>query len=226
MRKFISLILFTAFVSASAVDVCAVYFTDISGHWGEPYIEATADKGAIVGFPNGTFRPEVTISKGQFVSVVSNLYSLGSTVSPTGHWASDHFRKVRAMQAIPPAWNNQTSLDGPITREDAAYIFVTLGNFPSGDTGDTEGLNTFNDIEQAAEYARGAISVLSGNNVLTGMGNGMFEPKAVLTRAQVCVIITKIIEFQEGAIPDQNGSDDTPQAEAILGFIYAGINYV
>ena len=196
MKRALCLLLVTIFIAASANSVSAAFFMDISGHWGEFYIDSAAETGVIVGFPNGAFKPEATLTKGQFLSVASNLYKLGSTVSPAGHWASDHYRKAFAKQAIPPTWNNRTNLDSPVTREDMAFIVAKLGNFIYEDSPVSDGQNMFSDSNSIAEYAMDAVIALTGSMILTGMGNGKFEPKSALTRVQACVIATKILEFQ------------------------------
>lgn len=44
--------------------VYASYFTDIAGHWAEEYINAIHEEGAVNGYPDGTFRPDGSLTIG------------------------------------------------------------------------------------------------------------------------------------------------------------------
>lgn len=44
-------------------------FTDISGHWGEEYIAALADKGLVDGMGDGKFAPDGTVTRAEFLKM-------------------------------------------------------------------------------------------------------------------------------------------------------------
>lgn len=44
-------------------------FTDIDGHWAETYIKALSDKGVIEGDGSGKFKPEDTVTRGEFLKM-------------------------------------------------------------------------------------------------------------------------------------------------------------
>ncbi len=45
-------------------------FTDIASHWGRQWINMAAREGTINGYPDGTFRPNNTVTRGQFSQMV------------------------------------------------------------------------------------------------------------------------------------------------------------
>ena len=53
---------------------------------------------------------------------------------------------------------------------------------------------TFSDYVDVSEYAKEAVSVLYGNGIVNGTGNGSFLPKANATRAEASVIIYRCME--------------------------------
>jgi len=62
--------------SSSLVD-----FTDVNGeHWATPYISTVAENGWVLGYTDGTFRPENRVSRAEFI-IVMNLI-LGRHVNP------------------------------------------------------------------------------------------------------------------------------------------------
>ncbi|MDE6107205.1 MAG: S-layer homology domain-containing protein, partial [Oscillospiraceae bacterium] len=47
------------------------YFSDISGHWAEEYINRAAQVGWIKGYPDGSFRPDNNITRAEVISLVN-----------------------------------------------------------------------------------------------------------------------------------------------------------
>lgn len=64
-------------------------FSDIQGHWAQTEIEAAMDQGWVNGYPDGTFRPDGTITQAEFVKMLLAATHLtpGST---TIDWMRDH----------------------------------------------------------------------------------------------------------------------------------------
>ncbi len=44
---------------------------DIKGHWAEAAIQQLVDLGAVSGLPDGTFRPDLTVTRAEFVTMVN-----------------------------------------------------------------------------------------------------------------------------------------------------------
>lgn len=52
-------------------------FKDIKGHWAEKYISHDATRGWILGFADGTFRPDQNISRAQTVAMINRILERG-----------------------------------------------------------------------------------------------------------------------------------------------------
>ena len=72
-----------------------VEFTDTAEHWAQPYIAALAEKDMIAGYSDGTFRPDLPITRAEAVAVInravtrnhaSDLVIQFKDVTPE-HWA-------------------------------------------------------------------------------------------------------------------------------------------
>lgn len=48
-------------------------FNDIANHWARDYINSAAEKGWIKGYEDGSFRPDQSITRAEFVTMVNNL---------------------------------------------------------------------------------------------------------------------------------------------------------
>lgn len=95
MKKQMSIILiFTLIFSLlTFIPVFAVDFSDLQGHWGLSYISTLVNDGTINGYPDGTFRPENTVSRAEFVKMIGKGNDK-STVEyidvPQDHWGYDY----------------------------------------------------------------------------------------------------------------------------------------
>lgn len=52
-------------------------FPDITGHWAETYIRHAADRGWVVGYPDGTFRPAQSITRAETVTMINRVLERG-----------------------------------------------------------------------------------------------------------------------------------------------------
>ncbi len=48
-------------------------FSDLAGHWAEPYIASAVEKGWVNGYPDGSFKPEQYITRAEFATLVNNV---------------------------------------------------------------------------------------------------------------------------------------------------------
>src|SRR5690606_15830694 len=56
-----------------------VEFNDIAKHWAEDGIMRAADHDLIHGFPDGTFRPNESVTRAQFATMLANTLGMGAT---------------------------------------------------------------------------------------------------------------------------------------------------
>ena len=69
MKKIMALVL--AVVMLCSVTAFAHPFKDVTGHWSETEIEEAYTGGSINGDPDGRFRPDDKISRGEFVKMLN-----------------------------------------------------------------------------------------------------------------------------------------------------------
>ena len=51
----------------------------------------------------------------------------------------------------------------------------------------------FTDFEEVSDYAKEAVSMLAGEGIINGMGDGSFAPKKETTRAQAAKLMYAVI---------------------------------
>nr|ALT22088.1 CamA [Anabaena sp. XPORK15F] len=78
--------------------------TDIQNHWAKPFIEALASRRILNGYPDGTFRPNNAVTRGEFAAIISAVftqpikrqYIYFADVSDS-YWAKNGIKKAYEM---------------------------------------------------------------------------------------------------------------------------------
>src|SRR5660397_83670 len=107
-RVIISLLLIlTMTTQVFAASTEKIEFPDIKGHWAEAYINEFKDHGIIKGYPDGTFRPDINISRAEFASLLFHLLKIEK---PKNHdlifdafedsWAKDYLEALADNEII------------------------------------------------------------------------------------------------------------------------------
>ncbi len=174
-------------------------FSDISGHWAEPYIAEMYEQGIVSGTGAGKFSPENDIRRADFMVMLYR--AAGSPAAEDGD--DEGFADVQddAYYAEAVKWAKSLGIakgDGTnfrpmasMTREDA---FCFLDRYleeagiqltePSG-----EELNAFSDGGEVSEYAKESVAALTAAGIVNGSG-GKIRPQGMLTRAEMCKILS------------------------------------
>ena len=73
MKRILSFILIAAMLLSIVPTVFAAEFSDFnSSHWAYEYVTALVNDGTINGYADGTFRPEGTVTRAEFVKMIGN----------------------------------------------------------------------------------------------------------------------------------------------------------
>lgn len=119
--KVVSVIL-TLVITASCMTAPAFAssFSDLNGHWGYDYVMTLVNDGTVNGYPDGTFRPDGTVTRAEFVKLIGKtdvLYE-GIYSDIQGHWGYDYI-----MYSGLEGYEDGTfKPDTPITRNDCVNL--------------------------------------------------------------------------------------------------------
>lgn len=197
-KKILSLVLCLVMVFALAVPAFAangLKFSDVpDGYWAKDAIYLVAEAGIVGGFNDGTFRPESNITREQFAKVVANF--MGYTekaelsfkdVNPAGALAPYIAMCVKA--GVIGGYEDGTFRPkANITREAAATMLCRAFKL------DTTGLvPTFTDSAKIADVFKPSVAAMNLTEVIAGYPTGDFRPKNNLTRAQMMVMISRLL---------------------------------
>ena len=166
-------------------------FSDTAGHWAEDYIARMKEHGAVNGLPDGSFLPDASVTRAEFVKMLGGLLGVEEQ-------SGSQFEDVTAMDwyfgAVYGAWNRklvqgtsetQFSPEAQITREDAAVMIWRA--WPTDQAGGSE----FADRGQISDYAVKAIDALTFVGILTGYEDQTIRPQTALSRGEAAAILSR-----------------------------------
>ena len=174
-----------------------IAFSDVSSnYWAAQFIQQLSQLGVIVGFPDGSFRPEEPVTRAQFAAMVDKAFqksqqrqAIAFTDVPSNYWASSAIGKAYSIGFLAGYPGNRFGPNQAIPRQ---QVLVSLANglgYTSG--GNTENtLRYFNDVSNIASYARSPIAAATEKQIVVNYPNvKSLNPTATATRAQVAAFI-------------------------------------
>ena len=174
---------------------------DAAGNWAEAAILRLASLGAVSGFEDGTFRPDLAVTRAQFAKfIVKSLGIAEASSLPPG---------IKDAAAV-PAWavpfvgacvrdHILTGSDGfvrpndTITRAEAAAMIVRALKL-SLDAGGSLG---FADAAAVPGWATAYVGEAVAHGLITGLPGNVFDPFGKLTRAQAVTILARALDLEE-----------------------------
>ena len=185
MKKFLAFTLILMTVLSATV-VSAASFTDIaSGHWAFPAVSELVGKGTIGGYSDGSFRPDNTVTRAEFVKMVGegtkkreNDYA---DVAKS-HWAY----KYIITSGMKSDDRNNFNPDTPIKRRDTIELLYRR-------FGKKGAVAPQFVINEAGKYAidKDAIAWIYGYGILIGDDGLNLRLNDTLTRAEAAALIVK-----------------------------------
>ena len=171
---------------------------DISGHWAESDIEGWLERGWISGYEGGTFRPDHSVTRAEFIVFVDRAYEVPESGEVPGFddvarddWFFDAVANAVSAGIITGRDEATFAPQAPITRQEAAVILNRLLNL-----GTVEDASRFPDQADIAPWAEAAVNAVAGAEIVTGYPeDGTFRPLRPITRAETVVILNRGLDF-------------------------------
>lgn len=171
-------------------------FNDLqSVEWAKPHIERLYEKGVISGRGDGSFAPQDTVTREEFVAMIVRMFGLsaakdnaGFTDVPADSWSRDAISAAVENGVVSGVTETEFGFGSPVTRQDCAVICARIlqnyNKFPQKVSS-----GKFADDETIADYARDAVYAMKEMGVLNGMDGNSFQPNSTCTRAMAAKMI-------------------------------------
>ncbi len=181
--------------------------TDINdAAWAAESIKYLFDKKIVSGYADGSFGPNKSITREEFVTMIANAFNLSDDEAKaefsdvdTGAWYYKFLASAYAKGIISGLDDEHFGVGSFITREQMCAILYRTIEKCNLKTKQILSENEFADDNEISEYAKKAVSYLYMLKVISGMGDNMFEPNGNVTRAMACKVIYETLMNNEEA---------------------------
>ncbi|WP_072335304.1 S-layer homology domain-containing protein [Paenibacillus sp. cl123] len=191
----------TTHFSTFAVAYKVPDFRDLNGYeWARKPVEVLAAKGIVQGAAPELFRPERSITRAEFVTLLVRTLELAASPEESSFedvLPSDYYYEpVEAAKRLGIAQGTAAGRfepDRPVTRQEmmtlAARALAAAGKLTL--SADTSGLARFLDGQEAAPYARESIAALVRQGLIEG-ADGRLQLQQSSTRAETAVLMYRL----------------------------------
>ncbi|HZJ76516.1 MAG TPA: S-layer homology domain-containing protein, partial [Oscillospiraceae bacterium] len=172
----------------------AVKLKDIKGHWAEEYIAEMVENEILTGYPDGTFRPDTTVTRAEFVTILVKAFELEQKFDKVfedtrTHWARAHISTTAAYEIITGYNENQFGPNDTITREQMAKMVAVIAKLDV-----SQNAKSFIDWNEISDWAKGHVSATVEHHIINGFPDNTFRPKAGATRAEAVKVISEALK--------------------------------
>jgi hypothetical protein len=176
-----------------------VSLSDISGHWAEAGIKLAVSDGIVSGYPDGTFRPNHTVTRAEFAVMLMNAWKPqdeGVELTFTdktmiGVWAQKAIAQAVQAGIISGYVDGTFGPNAEVTRAEMAVMIA----FALGQSSEANVIATgFSDDEDIPVWAKGSVAYLRQAGIMIGKGDQLFGPQDHVTRAEAVTVILNMLK--------------------------------
>ena len=218
--QYLSLLLFLTYllnicvpcilVRAEAMSTPVSSFSDITGHWAEKGIKAWTAHGLAGGYPDGTFRPDSSITRAEFLTLLNRAFgytemTVGQAIDPVPYcdvteidWYAGEIAKAAGVGYLGGYPDSTIRPQNSITRQEVAVFFARIlpvaiesSEVDNLYLNNDNVLKDFTDEVQIPEWSREAIAMAVSGGYMNGYPDGNFRSAKAITRAEAITVLER-----------------------------------
>ena len=183
----------------STQNINLVKFSDTNGHWAESEINKFSSLGYIGGYEDGSFKPNNSITRAEFVKILDNAFGLtessGRVFSDTqDHWAQKYIDIAVTNEVCKGKSDTHFEPDCPITREEAAVMISNYDKLKNNNSNYI--IKEFSDKDDVSEWAKDGVDYVVEKGYMNGYTDNIFKPKSNITRAEAVSTLSRVNEAE------------------------------
>ena len=185
-------------------------FPDVKNHWARKFIEALATRRILNGYPDGSFRPNHSVTRAEFAAIITSTFHqipkkreyIPFVDVPANHWAFSAIQKSYETVFITGFPNRLFRPKNRITRANALVSIISGLGFTS--SVDSDLLNRlpefYRDYNQIPDYAKIAMAISTKAGLVASYpDNKLLNPTLAATRADIAVFVYQALVHLEQA---------------------------
>ncbi|MDY6783646.1 MAG: DUF3370 family protein [Cyanobacteriota bacterium] len=200
-----------AIACASWVPMAALAFPDAETHWGKECISALGDRQLVTGYPDGTFRPDGTLTRAEFAVLMLNAFpnapiKRGKVTFrdvPATHWANKAIQDAYQRAFFTGYPNRIFRPQQAIPRVQAIAVLSDALNGTAPSNANAIVRDYYRDAAKIPNYATGAIAAASLNSLVVNYPQvQQLEPNRSATRGEIAALLCRASSLY--AVPPEN----------------------
>ena len=236
MKKIVTLLLIISIMltqlAYATESIVTPKFSDLNeSNWAYEGIIKLVDKGIIVGYPDGTFKPEGNITRAELVKIVNMVFeytqkqeATNFTDVKTEDWFYENVLIAQNQGYIVGYPDGTFKPEGLITREEFCKILDVINSF-------VELPFSAAPVDEVSTWAVEYVNRVISNRIMTLDDNNNFRATEKATRAEVCealakFIIEDVVEPSPGISSGSSGSSGSDNDEITQEELYETMDRV
>ncbi|MBK4730907.1 WG repeat-containing protein [Oxynema sp. CENA135] len=185
----------------------ALGFTDTGGLWNRPCVDRLFDRGFVSGYPDGSFRPNATVTRTEFAVLMLNTFPNIPRVRgpvnfndvPSRYWGYNAIREASARAFFAGYPDGTFRPQQAIPRVQAIAIVANALGLIVPDENPAEILQqSFRDADRVPDYAKQAIAAGTlGGLAVNYPDVDRLRPNDNATRAEVAALLCQALGFDD-----------------------------
>lgn len=192
-------------------------FPDILNHWARFDITRLARKDIVEGFEDATFRPDIHITRAEFITTIARVISGKLNLEnkdiegldldtfclcEQDHWAFPYIAYLRNL-GILPYHDCQLIIDEFCPRAEVCTLLWRAAGMPgavdtaSDATAEAQPQQYLEEFESLDSESRKAVLWCIANGLLQGYGDGTLRLNQSITRAEAATIILRLLNMEQ-----------------------------
>ncbi|CAM4226214.1 uncharacterized protein YjdB [Paenibacillus endophyticus] len=175
-----------------------VDLSDITDHWARAAISKSVELGFVNGYENGTFKPNATITRGEYATMLARALKLElgdsgfsfADQDQTPIWAQPFIQAIADAGFISGYEDGSFRTNNGVTRSELVVILVRAMGLEINPNASL----AFDDAEQIPEWAKPYVATAAEAGFIKGYGNGKFNPNGTSTRAEAVTLILAMLD--------------------------------
>lgn len=173
-----------------------IQFSDVTHHWNKDTINLFVKIGVVNGYEDGSFRPDSSITRAEFATIIAKLFNLQSDSTASvlsdvnNYWAKQAIIALASKGIIDGYEDGTFKPDKTITRAEIIAVMSRLVDLNGANKGNA---GTFTDI--AGTWNAVQIEAAAKAGIVEGRAANTFAPDASSTKAESLAIILRTLEL-------------------------------
>ncbi|MEA5505102.1 family 10 glycosylhydrolase [Halotia wernerae UHCC 0503] len=180
-------------------------FSDVQNHWASLFIEALAVRRILNGYPNGTFRPDNSVTRAEFAAIIGAVFTVPPKRQyvpfidvPANHWAISAIQKVYETGFLIGYPDQRFRPNDRISRGDVLVAIVNGLEMAAKVEADLLSAlpQIYQDAAKIANYGKNQAAIATRAGLVASYPNlKLLNPTVAATRADVAVMVYQALVY-------------------------------